>query len=88
MISVSPKRYGCCPGGTTDSRLRRITSIFGHRVLGPAWTPDVIPNNEWGGAYCERTGIWFPPSKLATDGMGRTVGAPFKTKEVKDSWLF
>ena len=56
----------------SDWNVRQMSSEFGYEPGGP--DRQIQPNHERGGAYCQRTGIWYPTSMLRKDGLGRTVG--------------
>lgn len=47
-----------------------------------ARTSDMVwPNNEMGGAFCERSRIWFPAGMLVKDSTGRVVGTPYEVRD-------
>jgi hypothetical protein len=48
-------------------------------------SPQVVRNQELGGGYCQRTGKWYPASRLVVDGLGRLVGDDLRT-DVPEVW--
>ncbi len=83
-----------CPGSMSydasspDQALRSLTLFFG---LATVYSPlldshagtlsDVVNRRGRGqpGAYCERSGNYFPEERLVVDGDGRVVGDKFWT---------
>jgi hypothetical protein len=51
------------------------TSCFGYFPSSLLYAGlEVVPNNELGGGICQRTGRWYPASRLVRDGTGPVVG--------------
>ena len=83
-----------CPGSMSydatspDQQLRDMTLFFGLATMYSPLNdplagslPDVVNRRGHGlpGAYCQRSGNYFPESRLTVDGDGRVVGDIFYT---------
>jgi hypothetical protein len=71
-----------------DQTLRNITILFGLYSLNAPFSdpmsgtlPDVVRRrgSQSPGAFCARSGNYFPGERLTIDGQGRTVGREFST---------
>jgi len=57
------------------------TSCFGYFPTSLLYTGlEVVKNNEVGGGICQRTGRWYPSSRLVKDGTGLLVGSDHALK--------
>ncbi len=71
--------YGCEPMRLTrkgfGGNIERITfGVFFQGPMSSIGDTQVVANTEFGGEYCEVTGVWYPKSRIRIDGIGRHVG--------------
>ena len=84
---VIPGGSFSCDADSPDQMLRDVTFCFGLYTVysvysdpqGGTWDDTIRRPGTGEGAFCARSGNFFPGSRLTRDGQGRKVGKPFKT---------
>jgi hypothetical protein len=73
---------------SNDQALRSCTFCFGLMTpysylsdpAGGVYTDKIVMPGRQPGAFCQRSGCYFPGEHLTRDGQGRIVGKPFSTE--------
>lgn len=79
MITVRPTNTLPLRLDSWNGCLELVSYQFGQSYI--SRNRDLVwRNQEKGGAFCERSKIWFPNSMLIRDATGRLVGTPYEVR--------